>query len=84
MRQESDETDVDISSIVPSEKTFDTELFLTLVHGNITMADLKDGLENLIFSIQQKSAQRESLVREHFGLFVKCTEALEWLKGSRY
>ena len=80
---EEDEEDKQTPSLVPTQRNFDTELFLTQIHGNITLTQLEDGLGNLNFLIDHQSSQRESLVREHFGLFVNCAETLEWLKRRR-
>lgn len=70
-------------SILPRDKTFSPGIFLALVHGNISFEDLKTGLGNLKNLLDQQSNQRVSLVRSHFGLFVKCAEGLDWLKAYR-
>ena len=49
---------------------------------------MKQGLGHLKVQLQQQSKRRENLVRTHFGLFVQCSDGLEWLKeyrqGSKY
>jgi hypothetical protein len=102
-----------IPSIVPSDKSFDIETFMVVIHGTTSMTELDagelliiymciflvlnhllliymcklywntvitehdTGLENLAVSLGDYDQQRESLVRDHFGLFVKCAEGLE-------
>jgi len=70
-------------SVIPSDKSFSVALFLSLVHGNTTFTDLKEGLEHLKDHLTQQSRRRENLVRTHFGLFVQCSDGLEWLKSYR-
>ena len=71
------------TSVLPHEKNFSPSLFLTLVHGSISFAQLQDGSARLRARLHQQSSQREDLVRTHFGLFVHCAEGLEWLKAYR-
>lgn len=70
-------------SIIPSDKTFSTTLFLSLVHGSASFEKLQQGMQNLNLLLQQQSSRRENLVRLHFGLFVQCADGLEWLKAYR-
>eukprot|EP01034_Spumella_vulgaris_P022488 gene22488-28616_t len=70
-------------SIIPSDKSFSTTLFLSLVHGSISFDRLREGERNLKELLQQQSSRRENLVRLHFGLFVQCADGLEWLKAFR-
>lgn len=72
-----------IPSVVPSDRSFSTALYLTLVHGSISFNQLKTGLLHLQESLTQQSSRRENLVRMHFGLFVQCAEGLEFLKAYR-
>jgi hypothetical protein len=44
---------------------------------------MKKGLDNLKQHLTQQSKRRENLVRTHFGLFVQCSDGLEWLKSYR-
>lgn len=41
------------------------------------------GWKNLKHQLAKRTDERESLVRTHFGLFIHCTEGLEWLKAYR-
>jgi len=77
------ETLTEVASVLPQDKSFSPSLFLTLVHGGITLDQLNQGSENLRAQLLQQNSQRENLVRVHFGLFVHCAEGLEWLKGYR-
>lgn len=70
-------------SVIPSDKTFSTTLFLSLVHGSASFDRLRQGVDNLSVLLQQQSSRRENLVRLHFGLFVQCADGLEWLKAFR-
>ncbi len=72
-----------LQSVLPSDKTFSTALFLSLVHGSASFADLQQGVLNLGELLTQQSGRRENLVRLHFGLFVQCADGLEWLKAFR-
>ena len=72
-----------VSSVVPDDKTFSPELFLTLVHGNTSFEQLQQGAANLRQQLLQQENHREALVRANFGLFVHCAEGLEWLKEYR-
>lgn len=70
-------------SVIPSDKSFSTTLFLTLVHGSTSFLQLQKGVDNLNELLQQQSSRRVNLVRLHFGLFVQCADGLEWLKAFR-
>jgi len=72
-----------VSSVLPDDKTFSPELFLTLVHGNTSFEQLQKGATNLRQKLLQQENHREALVRANFGLFVHCAEGLEWLKEYR-
>ena len=72
-----------ISSVLPDDKMFSPELFLTLVHGNASFEELKKGAMNLRLQLTKQENHREALVRANFGLFVHCAEGLEWLKEYR-
>lgn len=72
-----------LPSVLPGDKAFSTPLFLSLVQGNRTFAELKAGLAHLKEYQRQQSSRREHLVRTHFGLFVQCADGLEWLKLYR-
>jgi hypothetical protein len=74
---------VAISSVLPDDKTFSPELFLTLVHGNASFEQLQSGSSNLQKLLLTQENHREALVRANFGLFVHCAEGLEWLKEYR-
>ena len=71
------------ASVLPEDKAFSPELFLTLVHSNVSFEQLQTGAANLRSQLQEQENHRESLVRTNFGLFVHCAEALEWLKAYR-
>jgi len=60
-----------IPSVVPSDRSFSTSLFLTIVHGSISFNQLKHGLLHLQENLAQQSSRRENLVRTHLGLFVQ-------------
>lgn len=69
--------------MVPFDKNFSATLFLRLVHGESSFPSLSLGLAHLNEHLAKQSDQRQSLVRQHFGLFVHCAEGLEWLKEFR-
>lgn len=71
------------TSVIPSDKSFSTSMFLSVVHGGVSFDKLTIGLNNLKELLQQQSSRRENLVRTHFGLFVQCAEGLEWMKAYR-
>ena len=50
-------------SIVPNDKNFSPCLFLTLVHGQATLDQLRMGLQNLNSLLRQHSSRRENIVR---------------------
>ena len=72
-----------VPSILPFEKYFSPTLYLTIVHGNIAFNDFKPGVENLQKYLSKQRLRREDMARAHFGLFVMCTEGLEWMKQYR-
>jgi hypothetical protein len=78
-----DKIEVNIPSIVPEDENFDIETFLSTIHGNVTMSQFEEGLSKLHKLLDEQSQEREALVRDHFGLFVKCAEGLEILKTSQ-
>ena len=71
------------NSILPTDKNFSGSLFLSLIHGNTSFGQLKDGLVTLSSQLMHHTSERENLIRTHFGLFVHCLEGLEWLKDYR-
>ena len=75
--------DVSHASVIPYEKNFSSALFLKLIHAETSFASLSDGLITLNAHLAKQSDQRQSLVRQHFGLFVHCATGLEWLKEFR-
>lgn len=75
--------DLTYASILPGDKSFSAVLFLRLIHVDTSFEQLKQGLKHLNSHVEQQSDQRQSLVRQHFGLFVHCAEGLEWLKEFR-
>lgn len=72
-----------IPSILPFEKYFSPTLYLAIVHGNIAFNHYKPGVENLQKYLSKQRLRREDMARAHFGLFVMCTEGLEWMKQYR-
>ena len=72
-----------IPSILPFEKYFSSTLYLAVVHGSIAFNDFKPGVENLQKYLSKQRLRREDMARAHFGLFVMCTEGLEWMKQYR-
>ena len=78
-----DKIDVKITSIVPEDENYDIETFLSTIHGNVSMSQFEEGLSKLHKLLDEQSQEREVLVRDHFGLFVKCAEGLEILKSSQ-
>ena len=78
-----DKIEVNIPSIVPEDENYDIETFLSTIHGNVSMSQFEEGLSKLHKLLDEQSQEREALVRDHFGLFVKCAEGLEILKTSQ-
>ena len=72
-----------VNSILPDDKNFSPQLFLTIVHGNTSFEQLQKGSANLRQQLLQHENKREALVRQNFGLFVHCAQGLEWLKEYR-
>ena len=70
------------SSIVPTDKNFDADTFLAVVHGNTAFDKFGEGLANLHLNVVQRESLRENLVREYFGLFVDCSDGLQYIKES--
>jgi len=82
-RENIEKSSISISSIVPDDENFDVETFLGVIHGNTTVSQLQEGLVELEKILEEQAKQREALVRDHFGLFVKCAEGLEKLKETQ-
>ena len=75
--------DISHASVIPYDKHFSSTLFLKLIHTETSFISLSNGLQHLNKHLAKQSDQRQSLVRQHFGLFVHCAEGLEWLKDFR-
>lgn len=77
------ETRSHTASVIPSEKGFIAGLFLKIVHSATPFENLPEGLVHLQTELRRQSKERENLIRNHFDLFVHCSDDLEWLKAFR-
>ena len=69
--------------IFPSSHRFNTALFLQTIHKDKTMTEFKTGVTNLSQTLRELEDQQENLVRDHFGLFVKCADGLSALVDKK-
>lgn len=68
--------------ILTTENNFDALLFLTLVHGSSSFDNLLKGLERLDTQTDNQNVRLQSLVRENFGLFLRCTNGVDVFEGG--
>jgi hypothetical protein len=53
----------EMQSVIPRDKNFSIGLFLAMVHGDTTFEELSSGLDQLKIQVEQRSRERERLVR---------------------
>jgi hypothetical protein len=69
-------------SILTTDNAFDPLLFLSLVHGSTALDSLQTGLDRLDNTTDNQEVRLQSLVRENFGLFLRCTNGVDVFEGG--
>eukprot|EP00210_Caulerpa_lentillifera_P008238 g7864.t1 len=63
--------------ILPSNSGFSPEFYLTHVHSNTSLEELKNGLRFLEVELSKRTDQLKTLVKEHFEGFVSCKNTID-------
>ncbi|KAL3797514.1 hypothetical protein HJC23_009878 [Cyclotella cryptica] len=74
---EGDEQSLVLPSILPTSPDFDPILFLTLAHRDTSYKELFDSTSRLSRKTDTQVERLQSLVRDNFELFIKCSEGID-------
>ncbi len=66
-----------MESFIPAEKAFQPEFFMSTVHPDTGLADLRKGLENLQRMKEKQVDQLNVLVKKNLNKFVRCSACIE-------
>jgi len=50
--------------VMPTQDSFEPELYLAIMHGDTTLSDLKTGRANLKFEVSERTGQLKDLVSQ--------------------
>ncbi len=66
-----------LENIIPEKETFRPEIFMSIVHPDAGLDDLRKGLENLEKAKGEQVDQLNLLVKNNFNKFVHCSACIE-------
>ncbi|KAA6419700.1 MAG: hypothetical protein FRX49_10424, partial [Trebouxia sp. A1-2] len=63
--------------VMPTQDSFEPELYLAIMHGDTSLSDLKTGRANLKFEVSERTGQLKDLVKENFERFISCKSTID-------